>query len=274
MGEVDAIDRVDSPVTVSSLVADFRTLGIEPGDTVLVHSSQSAIGWVSGGAPAVVDALQEVLTAKGTLVMPAFTGQYTNPSVWESPPVPDEWVETIRETRPPFRPEVTPTRGVGAIPECFRTYPGAHRSNHPHTSFAAWGAEADGIVTGHELDYGLGENSPLAGIYDRDGDVLQIGVDHGTNTSLHLAEYRAEFPKEETMSTAPVLEDGQRVDVELVDIERSTADFEAVGAAFETQVGLTEGTVGAGTAKLTRQRELVDFAVDWFEANRASSESP
>lgn len=273
MSEEDAIERVDEPVTVSSLVSDFRGLGIEAGDTLLVHSSQNSIGWLSGGAPAVVDALQEVLTEEGTLVMPAFTGQYTDPSEWQSPPVPDDWVETIRETRAPFRPQLTPTRAVGAIPECFRNYPGVVRSGHPHNSFAAWGAGADAIVTEHELDYGLGENSPLAAIYDRDGDVLQIGVGHGTNTSLHLAEYRAEFPKEETVSTAPLLEDGKRVDVELVDIEQSSDDFEALGAAFEEQVGLTEGAVGAATAKRSSQRDLVDFAVDWFEASRRPGES-
>lgn len=273
MGEEAAIERVDEPVTASSLVPDFRDLGIEDGDTLLVHSSLSSIGWVSGDAPAIVDALQEVLTAEGTLVMPTFTTQYTDPAGWQSPPVPDDWVEPIRETRSPFRPRVTPTRGMGAIPECFRNYPGVRRSTHPQFSFAAWGAGADAVVADHGLDYGLGENSPLARIYDRDGDVLQIGVGHDTNTSLHLAEHRAEYPKETTVSTAPLLEDGQRVDVELEDIETSTDDFEALGAEFERLDGFTEGTVGAATAKLASQRALVDFAVDWFEGNRSADSS-
>lgn len=268
MSEEAAIERVDEPVTATSLVADFRALGIEAGDTLLVHSSLSSIGCVSGGAPAVVDALQEVLTEDGTLVMPTFTSQYTDPADWNSPPVPDDWEDTIRETRPPFRPGVTPTRGMGAIPECFRNYPGVRRSTHPQFSFAAWGDGADAVVADHGFDYGLGENSPLARIYDRDGDVLQIGVGHGTNTSFHLAEHRGEFPRETAVSTAPLLEDGQRVDVELEDIEMSSDDFEELGAAFEEQVGLTEGQVGAATTRLTSQRELVDFAVDWFEEAR------
>ncbi len=38
--------------------------------TVIVHSSLSSIGWVSGGAVAVVEALMEVITEEGTIIMP------------------------------------------------------------------------------------------------------------------------------------------------------------------------------------------------------------
>ncbi|KTG08073.1 aminoglycoside N(3)-acetyltransferase [Haloferax profundi] len=268
MTEADAIEAVDRPVTVTSLVSDFRDLGIDAGDTLLVHSSLRSLGWVAGGPQAVVDALQTVLTDDGTLVMPTFTGQYTDSATWEHPPVPDEWVQIIRESMPPFRPDVTPTRMMGAIPECFRNYPDVIRSEHPTTSFAAWGAEADDIVGDHGLDYGLGEESPLARIYERDGKVLLLGVGHDNNTSLHLAEYRADFEKDHVQSAAPLLRDGERVVVEYEDIEIDTEDFEAVGADFESQVGLTEGSVGASTAKLVAQPKLVDFAVDWFDANR------
>ncbi|RDZ40740.1 AAC(3) family N-acetyltransferase [Haloferax sp. Atlit-47N] len=268
MSEADAVERVDEPGTVDSLAADLRALGVERGDTLLVHSSLSSLGWVAGGPQAVVDALQTVLTDDGTLVMPTHTGQYTDPSVWENPPVPDDWVETIGESMPPFRPDVTPTRGMGAVPECFRNYPGVVRSEHPTVSFAAWGAAAEEIVGGHELDYGLGDGSPLARVYDRGGDVLLLGVGHGNNTSLHLAEHRADFEKTRTRERAPLLRDGERVVVEYDDIEVETDDFEAVGEAFETTVGATEGSVAAATATLFDQPALVDFAEDWFESNR------
>ncbi|KAB1188619.1 MULTISPECIES: aminoglycoside N(3)-acetyltransferase [Haloferax] len=268
MPEADAIEAADEPNTVSSLASDFRRLGIDAGDTLLVHSSLSSLGWVVGGPQAVVDALQAVLTDDGTLVMPTHSGQYTDPAGWENPPVPDDWVETIRETMPPFRPDVTPTRGMGAIPECFRAYPGVVRSDHPTFSFAAWGAGADEVVADHRLDDGLGEQSPLARVYDRDGHVLLLGVGHDRNTSLHLAEYRADFEKERIQSAAPLLRDGERVVFEYDDIDIDSDDFEQLGADFESEVGLTEGPVGAGTAKLVNQPTIVDFAVDWFEVHR------
>lgn len=269
MSEADAIERVEDPVTVSSLVADLWDLGVEAGDTLLVHSSLSAIGFVSVGAPTVVDALQEVVTESGTLLMPTFTGQYGDPARWQSPPVPEDWVDQIRSSRPPFRPAVTPTRGVGAVPECFRNYPGVVRSEHPQFSFAVWGRDAEAIASSHELDDGLGENSPLASVFDRNGDVLMLGTGHETNTSFHLAEYRATFPKDSSTENAPLLRDGERVDVAYENVDISSDDFAELGDDFEREVGLTEGSVGAATAKLASQPDLVDFAVEWFERHRA-----
>ncbi|MFC6732975.1 MULTISPECIES: aminoglycoside N(3)-acetyltransferase [unclassified Haladaptatus] len=268
MTEQDAIEQVDAPATVSSLAADFRDLGLSAGDTVIVHSSLSSLGWVCGDAPAVVDALMDVLTETGTLVMPSFTSQYSNPEFWSQPPVPDDWVEVIKDLRPAYRPESTPTRGMGAIGECFRNYAGVVRSQHPITSFAAWGTGAADLVADHELAYGLGEGSPLAKLYDRDAKVLLLGVGHANNTSIHLAEYRADLDQEVLTERVPVERDGERVFVEFEDIETDTDDFEEVGAAFEREHGITEGTVGAATVKLVDQPALVDFAVEWFETNR------
>lgn len=267
MSERDAVERVDQPVTVGSLARDLRTLGLE-GETVLVHSSLRSLGWVAGGAQAVVEGLMQAITKSGTLVMPTYTGQYTNPAGWSSPPVPDEWVETIEEERPAFRPAVTPTRGVGAVPECFRDFPDVVRSDHPTSSFAAWGDGAETLVADHELDDGLGDGSPLAAVYERGGQVLLLGTDHETNTSLHLAEYRADVPKTAKTTRVPVRRDGQRVLREMRGFERHTDDFPAVGAAFEDDHGVRRGTVGAAETTLVDQRSLVDFAVEWFETNR------
>ena len=41
MTQRDAIDMADEPATIASLVTDFRALGLEPGMTVMVHSSLS-----------------------------------------------------------------------------------------------------------------------------------------------------------------------------------------------------------------------------------------
>lgn len=268
MGEQSAVDRVDEPVTVPAIVDDLHDLGVRAGDTLLVHASLSAMGWVCGGPQAVVDALQEAVTDAGTLVLPTHSGQYTDPASWKNPPVPDDWVATIRESRPAFRPAVSPTRGMGAVPECFRNYPGAVRSRHPEVSFAAWGNEAEAIVSDHGLDFGLGENSPLARVYERGGDVLMLGTDYDTNTSLHLAEYRAELGQETVTYGVPVIDDGERVRVEVEDIVTSTDDFPTVGEAFEEEQAIDSGTIGDADATLLYQPGLVDFAVEWFEANR------
>lgn len=267
-GELDAMRSVDRPVTIDSIVADLRALGIEPGETLFVHASQSAIGWVCGGPQAVCEALQRAVTERGTVVVPTFCGQNSDPADWEQPPIPDAWEEVVLANRPAYRPEVTPSHGVGSVPEVFRQYPGSVRSRHPIYPFAAWGAAADAIVAEHSYEDGLGEGSPLAELYDRDARVLMLGTDHSTNTSLHLAEYRAEYPAGRTVTDVPILRDGQRVRIEIEEQETSTDDFPDVGAAFEAEHEVVAGTVGAADATVLDQPALVDFAVDWFEAHR------
>ncbi|WP_435097087.1 aminoglycoside N(3)-acetyltransferase [Halarchaeum sp. P4] len=268
MSEADAVERSEAPVTADRLVDDLRALGVEAGDVLLVHSSLSSLGWVPGGAQTVVDALQRAVTDSGTLVLPTHSSQLCSSELWSNPPIPDDWLPEVREAMPAYDPDVTPTRGMGAIPECFRTHPDVRRSAHPSNSFAAWGAERDAVVDNHGLDYGLGEESPLAAVYERDGRVLLLGVGHEANTSLHLAEDRAEYDTETVTEEGPVRRDGERQWVTFEDVERETDDFPTLGAAFEADVGLREGTVGLADAKLADQRALVDYATTWMTENR------
>jgi aminoglycoside 3-N-acetyltransferase len=144
---------------------------------------------VAGGAHAVVLALQEVVGPAGTVVMPTHS-YLTDPATWHDPPVSEAWWPVIRQHLPAFDPALTPTRGMGAIVECFRHTSGVRRSAHPSVSFAAFGPHAQMVLADHSLDDDLGEGSPLARVYDLDGQVLLLGVGHDNNTSLHLAEYR------------------------------------------------------------------------------------
>jgi len=270
MTEADAIDRTDDPVTVERLTDDLRSIGVRAGETLLVHSSLSALGWVPGGAPAVVDALLEAVSPEGTLVMPTHSTQYSDPADWENPPVPDAWTGEVRTSMPPYRPEVSPTRGMGAIPETFRSYPGVVRSRHPIYSFAARGADADAVVVDHTYDGGLGEDSPLAEVYDRGGSVLLLGVGHDSDTSLHLAEHRAAFDQTVLTDGAPVLVDGERTWAEFESPDYDGGDFADLGRAFERDrpEATVRGRVGHADARLLDQRALVEYAIDWFERNR------
>jgi aminoglycoside 3-N-acetyltransferase len=271
MTEEEIIKRTgQKPVTVHSLIADLRALGLRPGSTIIVHSSLSALGWVSGGPVAVVLALEAVLTPTGTLVMPTHTGGLSDPAEWQHPPVPAAWWPVIRETMPAFDPGITPSRGMGAIPECFRTQADTQRSQHPQYSFAAKGKHASTIVENHALEFGLGERSPLARIYELGGWVLLLGVGHDSNTSLHLAEYRANYSSKKLVSCGTSMQiNGTRQWVTFQDIELNSDDFHLIGADFEkSSHKVIAGQVGLASVRLMPQRELVDFGATWLEQNR------
>ncbi len=272
MRERDAIERTRGhPATIPSLRADLAALGVVPGMVLLLHSSLSSLGWVCGGPVAVILALEEVLGTAGTLVMPTHSGALSDPAGWKDPPVPETWWDTIREEMPPYDPDLTPTRGVGTIPETFRKQSGVRRSGHPQVSFAAWGAEAARITGAHALDFGMGERSPLARVYELKGWVLLLGASHDSNTSLHLAEHRASYPGRRIVENGTaVLVEGKRQWVKTQDVEADTSDFEAIGDSFErATAGLVRrGRVAGAEAKLMPQRALVDYAVRWMEENR------
>ncbi|WP_432985789.1 aminoglycoside N(3)-acetyltransferase [Dactylosporangium sp. CA-233914] len=272
--EADAVARATRPGTTSGIAAQLHELGLPAGATVIVHSSLSRLGWVAGGAHTVVLALLRAVGPGGTLVMPTHSRHLTEPADWGNPPVPQSWWEIIREETPAYDPRVTPTRYMGGVVECFRAFPGVLRSAHPTVSFAAHGPLAERITAGHRLDDGLGEDSPLARLYEADAWVLLLGVGHDNNTSLHLAEYRADAPKRYLRQGSPVLVDGERSWVTYRELADDTSLFEALGKDFAEITGAERrGPVGAGTGRLMPQRDIVDFGTRWL-TQRAAHASP
>ena len=107
----------------------------------------------------------------------------------------------------------------------------------------------------------------MARIYELDGRVLFLGVGHESNTSFHLAEYRAPGARR-VEAGAPILEDGRRVWKTYEDIELNEEVFVEIGADFEKAVGVHTSGVGSAEAKIFSQRQAVDFARDQLAQRR------
>lgn len=264
MTETAVIQNSPHPFTKTILVEHLRALGVQPGMVLLVHSSLSQIGYVPGGQVTVIQALQEALTEAGTLVMPTHSSDYSDPAPWQNPPAPEAWHQIIRDSMPAFDPQLTPTRGMGVVPELFRTWPGVFRSNHPQVSFAAWGRHAAAITADHQLEFGLGEQSPLARIYDLDGTVLLLGVGYGNNTSFHLAEIRAQVGQIVPQG-APIWLNGRRVWQRYQDVDYDDELFTQIGAELEQAHPVQVGKVGLADCRLFYQKTAVDFATAWLK---------
>lgn len=257
-------------LTVESLAAQLQTLGVASGHTVMVHASLSKVqDWICGGVDAVIQAFDRVLGPDGTLAMPTHSSDNSEPSDWQHPPVPSDWWPLIREHTPAFNADTTPTRQMGLLAETFRRYPGTRRSGHPQLSIAARGRHAAYLTADHLLTDGWGEQSPYAKLLALDAYVLLLGVLHGNNSTLHLAEHRASWPSKRRIARgAAISVNGARRWATFEDLDEDAGDFNTIGAAYESAIGYAPGLIGQAETRYLRLRPLVDFAVAWMNTNR------
>lgn len=193
MDDVLDADVLDGARTTAALTA----LGVRPGDVLLVHASLRSLGPVAGGARGVLGALRRAVGPAGTLVVPAFTPENSDTSPHYRERVRDldaGAVDAVRASMEPYDPALTPAPSMGALAETVRTAAGAGRSAHPQTSFAALGPDAARLLAGHRADCHLGEDSPLARLYEADARILLLGTGYATCTAFHLGEYRMPGP--------------------------------------------------------------------------------
>jgi len=270
--ELEAIRRSAAPVTKKEVAVALANLGVREGDVLVVHSSVSALGWVLGGPQAILDAIVDAAGPTGTITMPGHSGGLSEPSNWQNPAVPADWWDVIRAEMPAFDVHLTPLREMGAVAEAFHRMPGTVRSNHPTVSHLARGPLARRLTADHSLEDGLGDDSPLGRLYDAHAKVVLIGVDHDNNTSLHLAENRANWPgRAKRRQGSPIVRNGRREWVTYEELDPDTDDFVDVGRAHAEARGEAVTALGAGVARCVDMRSLVDFATTWFSDHRGTS---
>jgi aminoglycoside 3-N-acetyltransferase len=183
-------------VTHNDITAGLRGLGLRAGAGVVVHSSLKSFGRVEGGAATVIAALMEVLTPKGTLLMPSFNHNAI--------------VEPGGAGY--YDPLQTPTSN-GAIPDLFWRMPGVARSLDPTHAVAAWGRNALAYTAGHHHTLTMGPGSPLGLLHADGGYGLLLGVDYTSNTFHHVVEMSRNAPclGQRTEAYPVQLPDGRRV---------------------------------------------------------------
>ncbi|WP_217236150.1 aminoglycoside N(3)-acetyltransferase [Streptomyces sp. AC555_RSS877] len=261
--------------TEACLTADLRALGVEKAMTLLVHASLRSVGPVPGGGRAVLRALRAALGPDGTLVVPTFTeGNSLTSRTYVRMTRGLTWSQLLsyRRNMEPFSAASTPSDGMGRLAEEVRTTPGAVRSTHPQTSFAALGPRARRITAGHALDCLLGERSPLGRLYDEEAYVLLLGVGFEACSAFHLAEYRQPGAVRRRYDCRLLTEDGPRW-TDFVDVDLDDSDFAELGRRLELSLPagrgpVVRGRIGAADSRLFPLRWAVDAAADRMAAGR------
>ncbi|QKV95359.1 aminoglycoside 3-N-acetyltransferase [Streptomyces sp. NA02950] len=276
MDERALLERSGGPVTRTRLAADLRALGLAEGDTVMLHTRMSALGYVAGGPPTLITALLDVVGGDGTLM--ASCGWNDAPP-YDMDEWPEAWQRAVRAEHPAYDPELSEAdHNNGRLPEALRRWPGAVRSRHPDASFAAVGAAAGELMADHPWDGPHGPGSPLARLAERGGRVLLLGAPLDTITLLHHAEVLAEAPGKRYVDyEQPILVDGRREWRRFHDIdsENGAFDYSPVVPEGEPFTVIAEdmlaagfgvrGTVAAARSHLFEAPEVVRFGVGWIE---------
>ena len=256
-------------VVKSDITDALISVGLQKGDSVMVHTSLGKLGYVCGGAQAVIEALIERVGEEGTVMMPTQSWKNLDPEIGVHENADEKDWDKIRENWPAYNKAITPTNTMGAVAEMFRLWPGALRSDHPARSVAAWGKNAEYLTKDHDISNIFGDTSPIGKLYNLDGKVLLIGVGYDKNTSIHLADVRAEYPGKHTcVEHSAVMENGKRVWKAYETLFVDGEDFKDIGAAFELVYTVNTAKIGETELKIMKQRELVDYAVEWIEKNR------
>jgi len=157
------------------IIKDLKNCGISTGDTVLIHSSMSKIGFLKDGPSTFVNAVIHLIRENGNVLMP------TSPNAKLQ-------LDYIRENSV-FDVQNSPSK-LGAISEFLRTLKGVKRSLNATEPVSALGKNADYLTEGH---FGTitpyDSNSPFARITEFNGKILYIGVTlDNAGTNLHTLE--------------------------------------------------------------------------------------
>ena len=259
-----SIDKNFTLITKEVLIHNFSQLGIRQGDTLLVHTSLSSVGYVVGGEETLYYALREVIGNEGTIVVPSQTVEISDPASWQYPPVPEEWHYVIRDAMPAYSKELSYSKAMGAFSQFIGILPDSIRSNHPMYSFTAIGENASEIIGQDRMDFPFGDKSPLGRMYSIGAKVLMIGTDFETNTSLHLAENR--LNREVIHEKSKILtKDGEKwisfknIELDIYD------DYLEVQKNFMEQYTVNLISINDSNVYLFDMKECVDFAEHYYQ---------
>lgn len=224
-----------------NLAADLQSLGIHPGDTILIRGALSAIGKVNRSE--FLQALLNLVGPKGTVVSLAFTD---STFLWRAKSL---------------APYTIKTRSyAGAIPNTMLAHPDSHRSLHPQCSYVAIGLHAAMIVADHGPSSRAYE--PMRKLVDLNAKMVLVGCISSSPgfTTTHLAEAdlglhrRAILPW--LMAASPYVDENGEIRVyQRRDMGMCSNSYWKFYAHYVREGLLTTGRIGAAYSAIIPAKE-------------------
>jgi aminoglycoside 3-N-acetyltransferase len=229
-----------------TLTRQLLDIGIRPVGVLLVHTAFSKVKPIEGGPIGLISALHSALGVDGTLVMPSMSYDDDHP----------------------FDKTKSHCAEMGIVADTFWRLPEVHRSDNNH-AFAAVGPQAERILAPHPIDIPHGLDSPVGRVYELDGQVLLLGVDHGSNTTIHLCENMAgvRYRRDKYLT---ILKDGKPARFEYREIDHCCQNFSLVDGWLDERGLQNRGKVGNTDARLIRSQDIVAVVTERLQENETT----
>jgi aminoglycoside N3'-acetyltransferase len=240
-------------LTKNELVTGFKNTGLAAGDVVLVHSSYKSLGGVEGGPQTVIDALLEVLTPAGTLIIPTFNFNFNKGEPWD------------------FR--TTPSH-MGALTEIARVNPESRRVFHPFYSFAILGKLKDELTRVRYKD-SYGTESIFMQLRKLDAKIMVIGLSytHSMTFFHHIeqmegVDYRfiKAFTGMVTDETGKTYQDTFTMLVRNIDRGVQT-EVDPMGAVLENRGVVSIHKIGDAEVKMMKANDVYRVTAEEMKKN-------
>jgi aminoglycoside 3-N-acetyltransferase len=250
------------------LIEDLKRIGICKGDSLLVHSSLSKIGFVEGGANTVIEALTETIGEEGTLLFPTFPAKGRN--------------KTYLEEHPVFDILNTPSQ-MGSITEYFRKMNGVLRSFHPTDCIAARGPLAEYYTNSH---FGqitpYNENSPFRKLCSKKGKILMLGTTlNGACTNLHTLEDAVDFKfpvYDKTIYEVRMIDEKGNESLMKTKVHNpeysAKRNCDALKPIFEKESVLVNGIIGEAESMLIDADRMLQVMIRYYKEKGVTMYTP
>jgi aminoglycoside 3-N-acetyltransferase len=215
------------------VINDLKKVGITQGDVILLHSSLVSIGYVDGGADAVIDAFLDIIGPEGTLVAPVFGAS------------------------------------LGIITNLVKGRPEAIISNNPKGCVAAIGKDAAFICENHaDAETAHGEDTPYLKIANLGGKICLLGVDQDRNTTLHSVEALLRLPYLKSTTAIISTSEGD-IEKTYPYYPGPHRDFIQLDHLLREQNKIKIGKVGNSVIRIMKSRDMIDAFVELGTKNPA-----
>lgn len=155
------------------LIAALKSIGIQEGDGLLVHSAVQYLGRPTDGINTYLEAILSVIGEDSTIAVPAFNFGFAKGERYD--------------------PRETPSVGMGSFSEYVRRQPKALRTPHPMQSLAVLGRYADDLVS-RDTPSAFDPGSAFERLLELDFKILLLGADVNAISMLHYSEQRFKVP--------------------------------------------------------------------------------